>query len=270
MFVGDLDPFIKEEHLREIFSNHYPSVTSAKVILDPITKRSKCYGFVKFRSLSEFERALAEMNGFVIFNRAIKVNQASKKAGGERSLYTINNFNSNYPYNNHFNNNSSNFSNNYPNNNNFYPNNQFSHNNFKPQENSRTSNPCSSLPSTSSTSPTLSNSKAQSCNLFNSYNFYIQSNINVSDVKDMSSVSETIEKMANSKLQQTNFNSFANMIPNMNLSNFTSFPPSDKPFSKPQSQISYYYNYLINFTPASQDNLCVQYSKYGHDEPEGN
>ena len=78
MFVGDLDPNVNDNNLLEIFLHKYPSVMSSKVIYDN-NKRSKCYGFIKFKKFKEFESALKEMNGYYVFNRAIKVNQANKK-----------------------------------------------------------------------------------------------------------------------------------------------------------------------------------------------
>jgi RNA recognition motif-containing protein len=56
---------------------HFPSVYEAKVICDPISRKSKGYGFVKFQSKEESERALQEMSGKVIGGRPIKMNYAS-------------------------------------------------------------------------------------------------------------------------------------------------------------------------------------------------
>jgi len=76
IYVCDLDLYVTEDMLTEIFEKIYPSVTSSKLIVDPITKGSKGYGFVKFGDYTESQRAIVEMNGKYILNKAIKTNQA--------------------------------------------------------------------------------------------------------------------------------------------------------------------------------------------------
>ncbi|KAI8470821.1 MAG: hypothetical protein J3K34DRAFT_508565 [Monoraphidium minutum] len=83
VFVGDLTPEISDFVLMEAFRQFYPSVTSAKVITDPSTGRSKGYGFVRFTSEPERDRAL-EMQGFNLGGRPIRVSLATARraAGG--------------------------------------------------------------------------------------------------------------------------------------------------------------------------------------------
>ena len=50
-----------------------------QVITDPITARSKGYGFVRFGSESERDRALSEMAGHIISNRPVRVSIATAK-----------------------------------------------------------------------------------------------------------------------------------------------------------------------------------------------
>ena len=49
---------------------------SAKVMLDPVTKASKGYGFVKFSAFEESQRALKEMQGKYILTKPIKLSYA--------------------------------------------------------------------------------------------------------------------------------------------------------------------------------------------------
>jgi RNA recognition motif-containing protein len=70
--VGDLDLSVTEDYLKDFFSKYYNSVIGVKVIIDPVNKNSKGYGFVKFAEQSEASRALTEMNGKVINGKAIK------------------------------------------------------------------------------------------------------------------------------------------------------------------------------------------------------
>lgn len=52
--------------------NYYNSVTGTKIIIDPSTKISKGYGFVKFSDPKEYQKSIAEMNGKILNGKAIK------------------------------------------------------------------------------------------------------------------------------------------------------------------------------------------------------
>lgn len=85
VFVGDLAPEVTDYVLQENFRQFFPSVRSAKVITDPLTGKSKGYGFVRFGSETERDRALSEMNGHFLSSRPIRVSLATAKknsAGG--------------------------------------------------------------------------------------------------------------------------------------------------------------------------------------------
>ena len=79
IYVCELDPSLNDEMLRDYFSKIYSSVLGAKIIVDPSTKISKGYGFVKFGDYNESQRALVEMNGKSINGKPMKTNQASFK-----------------------------------------------------------------------------------------------------------------------------------------------------------------------------------------------
>ena len=79
IYVCELDPSLTEDMLRDFFSQIYSSVVGAKIIVDPSTKISKGYGFVKFSDYNESQRALVEMNGKIINGKPMKTNQASFK-----------------------------------------------------------------------------------------------------------------------------------------------------------------------------------------------
>lgn len=81
VFVGDLAPEVNDFLLQETFRQFYPSVRSAKVITDPSTGRSKGYGFVRFASEPERDRAL-EMQGFNLSGRPIRVSLATARRTG--------------------------------------------------------------------------------------------------------------------------------------------------------------------------------------------
>eukprot|EP00347_Sterkiella_histriomuscorum_P021138 403335112 len=79
IYVGDLDPNVNDQMLMITFQKRYPSVNQAKVIMDPITRQSKCYGFVKFGIIEEGQNAMAEMQGKLLLTKAMKINHASQK-----------------------------------------------------------------------------------------------------------------------------------------------------------------------------------------------
>ncbi|KAG2246714.1 hypothetical protein Bca52824_086342 [Brassica carinata] len=79
IFVGDLSPDVTDAMLQELFAERYPSVKSAKVVIDSNTGRSKGYGFVRFGDEGERSRALTEMNGALCSNRQMRVGVATPK-----------------------------------------------------------------------------------------------------------------------------------------------------------------------------------------------
>ncbi|CDW85906.1 uncharacterized rna-binding isoform 2 [Stylonychia lemnae] len=79
IYVGDLDANVNDQMLMVAFQKRYPSVTQAKIIVDPQTKVSKGYGFVKFISQEEQQKALTEMQGKYLLSKPMKINHASQK-----------------------------------------------------------------------------------------------------------------------------------------------------------------------------------------------
>jgi len=76
IYVCDLDKQCSEDLLKSTFKQFYKSVSSSKVIVDPITKESKGYGFVMFNDFNESQNALSQMNGYEILSKKIKTNKA--------------------------------------------------------------------------------------------------------------------------------------------------------------------------------------------------
>jgi RNA recognition motif-containing protein len=75
MYVGDLGPSVSDAVLAAAF-NRYRSVKSARVVMDHSTGMSKGFGFVKFTSEEELNRALVEMQGQLIGERTVRVSPA--------------------------------------------------------------------------------------------------------------------------------------------------------------------------------------------------
>ena len=70
--MGDLETSVTEDILKEFFCKYYGSVLGVKVIIDPVVKNSKGYGFVRFGDQNEANKALTEMNGKVLHGKPIK------------------------------------------------------------------------------------------------------------------------------------------------------------------------------------------------------
>ena len=88
LYVGNLAYSVRDEELHQAFSQ-FGSVTSAKVMMDRDTGRSKGFGFVEMGSDSEAQSAIEGMNGQSLAGRAIVVNEArpreDRRGGGSRS-----------------------------------------------------------------------------------------------------------------------------------------------------------------------------------------
>lgn len=79
IFVGDVAQEVTDYTLQEFFRTQFPSVRSARVVTDPRTGRPKGYGFVRFTSEAERDRAIVEMNGLTLGSRPIRVSLATPK-----------------------------------------------------------------------------------------------------------------------------------------------------------------------------------------------
>ena len=81
IYVSNLSFNIQDEDLRGFFAE-YGEVTSAKVITDRETGRSRGFGFVEMADDEASRKAIAELDGASIDNRTIKVMEAKPKEGG--------------------------------------------------------------------------------------------------------------------------------------------------------------------------------------------
>jgi RNA recognition motif-containing protein len=75
LYVGNLAYSVRDESLQQAFGQ-FGTVTSAKVMMDRDTGRSKGFGFVEMGSDAEAQAAINGMNGQSLEGRAIVVNEA--------------------------------------------------------------------------------------------------------------------------------------------------------------------------------------------------
>ncbi len=75
LYVGNLAYSVRDDSLQQAFGE-FGTVTSAKVMMDRETGRSKGFGFVEMGSDAEAQAAINGMNGQALEGRAIVVNEA--------------------------------------------------------------------------------------------------------------------------------------------------------------------------------------------------
>jgi RNA recognition motif-containing protein len=78
IYVSNLSYAVQDEDLREFFAE-YGEVTSAKVIMDKFTNRSRGFGFVEMSDNDAALKAIQELDGATVDGRSIKVNEAKPK-----------------------------------------------------------------------------------------------------------------------------------------------------------------------------------------------
>ncbi|WP_428421069.1 RNA recognition motif domain-containing protein [Methylibium sp.] len=89
LYVGNLAYSVRDDDLQQAFGE-FGSVTSAKVMMDRDTGRSKGFGFVEMGTDAEAQAAVEGMNGQSLAGRAIVVNEArprEERPGGFRGPY---------------------------------------------------------------------------------------------------------------------------------------------------------------------------------------
>jgi RNA recognition motif-containing protein len=89
LYVGGLPYQTNENDLTSLFEQ-VGSVTSATVITDRETGRSKGFGFVDMDSAEDGQAAISRLNGTILGGRTITVNEARERqaAAPRRSNYS--------------------------------------------------------------------------------------------------------------------------------------------------------------------------------------
>jgi RNA recognition motif-containing protein len=96
IYVSNLSFHTSEEDLKDLFSQ-FGSVSSAKIILDRATNRSRGFAFVEMPSTEEGNSAIDKLNGKEIEGRALSVTVAREKENrGPRNSFRNNGYGQNY------------------------------------------------------------------------------------------------------------------------------------------------------------------------------
>lgn len=82
IYVSNLSFTVQDEDLKEFFAP-FGEVTSAKVINDKFTGKSRGFGFVEMSDETAARKAITELDQATVDGRAIKVMEARPKEGGK-------------------------------------------------------------------------------------------------------------------------------------------------------------------------------------------
>jgi RNA recognition motif-containing protein len=84
LYVGSLPYSTTDAELTELFAQH-GSVTTAQVIMDKITGRSRGFGFVQMANQEDARRAVEALNGTKLEQRTLVVDEARPQPKRERA-----------------------------------------------------------------------------------------------------------------------------------------------------------------------------------------
>jgi RNA recognition motif-containing protein len=83
IYVGNIPWDLTDEELKNAFAAH-GQVSTAKIITDKFTGKSRGFGFVEMPEKSEAETAISSLNGKDLKGREIVVNEARPRKEGSR------------------------------------------------------------------------------------------------------------------------------------------------------------------------------------------
>lgn len=86
IYVGNLPYSIHDEDLRELFQQH-GNVTSARVVMERDTSRSKGFGFVEMDDDAEANKAIEALNDAEFEGRRLTVNEARPREDRPRGRF---------------------------------------------------------------------------------------------------------------------------------------------------------------------------------------
>ena len=83
IYVSNIPFKASDNELRELFEA-YGEVTSAKIIIDRETQRSRGFGFVEMPDDASAKQAMTELNGSDFLGKELSVNEARPKTDAPR------------------------------------------------------------------------------------------------------------------------------------------------------------------------------------------
>ncbi|HMG89391.1 MAG TPA: RNA-binding protein [Chryseolinea sp.] len=84
IYVANIPFKASDPELKGLFEE-YGEVSSAKIIMDKVTQRSRGFGFVEMTDESAARQAITSLNGFNFMGKTLVVNEARPKSDAPRS-----------------------------------------------------------------------------------------------------------------------------------------------------------------------------------------
>lgn len=88
IYVSNLSFIVQDQYLKDLFTP-FGEVSSAKVVIDKFTGKSKGFGFVDMPDDTSAKKAIAQLNSGIVDGRAVKVGEArprEERSSGSRSF----------------------------------------------------------------------------------------------------------------------------------------------------------------------------------------
>ena len=86
IFIGNLSFGLSEDELKQVFEE-YGEVSSAKIITDKYSGKSKGFGFVEMPDDEQANQAIEALNGSSVGGRNVNVNQARERSNNNRRSF---------------------------------------------------------------------------------------------------------------------------------------------------------------------------------------
>lgn len=86
IYVGNLHYSINDQDLKEVFGE-YGEVSTAKIVMDRETGRSKGFGFVEMSDDNAAKKAIEELDGAELNDRTMRVNESKPKPQDKRGSF---------------------------------------------------------------------------------------------------------------------------------------------------------------------------------------
>jgi RNA-binding proteins (RRM domain) len=83
IYVANIPFKASEQELRGLFEE-YGEVSSAKIIMDKVTQRSRGFGFIEMADDASARQAISSLNGFNFLGKTLVVNEARPKTDSPR------------------------------------------------------------------------------------------------------------------------------------------------------------------------------------------
>jgi RNA recognition motif-containing protein len=84
IYVANIPFKASEQELKGLFEE-YGEVSSAKIIMDKVTQRSRGFGFIEMADDSSARQAIDSLNGFSFLGKTLVVNEARPKTDAPRT-----------------------------------------------------------------------------------------------------------------------------------------------------------------------------------------